>query len=113
MILLRGIAVWVVIILAETVHGVARTLFLEPRVGDFRARQIGVFTASLIILAIALGFARWLRPCSARHLLGVGPLWLFLTLAFEVLLGRFVMGYSWARLTSDYNLRQGGLCRSD
>jgi hypothetical protein len=42
----RAVAIWGVIILAEVVHGIARTLFLQPIVGDFRARQIAVFTGS-------------------------------------------------------------------
>ena len=39
----------------------------------------------------------------------VGFLWLSLTLAFEVLFGRLVMGASWERLASDYNVLKGGL----
>jgi hypothetical protein len=42
-------------------------------------------------------------------LLLVGLLWLFLTVAFEVLFGRFVAGLSWERIASDYNLLSGGL----
>jgi hypothetical protein len=40
---------------------------------------------------------------------GVGILWLGLTLAFEILFGRFVIGASWERLASDYNVIEGGL----
>ncbi|MGL4881608.1 MAG: hypothetical protein ACRC8K_11140, partial [Waterburya sp.] len=36
-------------------------------------------------------------------------LWLGLTVGFEIMLGRFVMGLSWERIASDYNLLQGGL----
>jgi hypothetical protein len=32
--LLRSLAVWTLIALAETVHGTMRTIVLEPRVGD-------------------------------------------------------------------------------
>ena len=53
-ILFRSIEVWLVISVAETVHGIARVTLLQPLVGDFAARQITVFTASLIIVAIAL-----------------------------------------------------------
>jgi hypothetical protein len=41
--------------------------------------------------------------------LAVGVLWLGLTLAFEVLFGRFVVGALWERLAADYNLPEGGL----
>lgn len=52
----RAIGVWVLLILAEVLHGIARNLLLSPFVGDFRARQIGVFTGSFIILALAAAF---------------------------------------------------------
>lgn len=107
--LLKGLAIWVVIILAETLHGVARVILLEPYVGDFRARQIAVFTGSAMILAIAVAAIRWIGAESVRQLIGVGLLWLGLTLGFELLLGRLVMGLSWERIASDYKLFEGGL----
>jgi hypothetical protein len=107
--LLRGFAVWVVMMLAETLHGTARLVLLEPYVGDRRARQIAVFTGSAIVFAIALGTVRWLRATSARQLAGVGALWVGLTLAFELLLGRLVAGYSWDRIASDFDVTRGGL----
>ena len=38
---------------AEVLHGVLRVSLLNRRVGDHRARQIGVFTGSAIILIIS------------------------------------------------------------
>ena len=105
----RALAVWLVIILVETMHGIARTLLLVPVVGDFRARQIGVFTGSALILAIAIAFIRWVQPLRLRDALVVGLVWLVLTLVFEVAFGRFVAGATWARLASDYDLAHGGL----
>lgn len=95
--------------LAEVVHGVARVILLEPRLGDFKARQIAVFTGSAMILVISLATIRWLRAESRLQLIGVGLLWLVLTLGFELLLGRLVMGLSWERIASDYKLFEGGL----
>ena len=105
---LRGLVVWIVIIFAEVLHGTARVVWLEPLVGDFKARQICVFTGMAIILAIASGFIRWIQATSTAQLLGVGVLWLGLTVGFEILLGR-LLGLSWERIGSDYNLLHGGL----
>ena len=88
----RSLAIWLVIICAEILHGIARGIFLVPRVGEFRSNQIGVFTGSIIILVIALVFVRWIGATRPAQLLMVGFLWLGLTLAFEVLFGRFVIG---------------------
>jgi hypothetical protein len=84
-------------------------MFLVPHVGEFRSNQIGVFTGSIIILIIAFAFVRWIGASRPRDLLAVGFLWLILTLAFEILFGRFVMGASWERLAADYNIPRGGL----
>ena len=105
---LRAIAVWVLLMSAEIVHGVARTLFLAPAVGDFRARQLAVIGGSLLVLAISCLTIRWLQPRATRSLVTVGVMWLVLTLVFEIGLGRLV-GYSWNRIASDYNPLDGGL----
>lgn len=50
---LRAAAVWLLIIAAETAHGILRTLPLAPAVGDLQARQVGVPVGSLPGLAVA------------------------------------------------------------
>jgi hypothetical protein len=105
---LRAVAVWLLLMCAEVVHGIARTLWLAPAVGDFRARQIAVFTGSVLILAIVSLTIRWLRAGETRSLLTMGLTWVVLTLVFELGLGR-VLGYSWDRIAADYNLIRGGL----
>lgn len=105
----RSFAVWLVIIAVETIHGVVRALFLAPYLGDFRARQITVFTGSLLILMISCLFIRWLHATTRKSLLEVGLVWLALTLLFEVSLGRFALGLSWENLASDYDIFRGGL----
>lgn len=105
----RSLLVWLVLIGTEIVHGIIRGIFLAPHVGEFRSNQIGVFTGSLIILAIALLSVRWIGASGPFKLLGIGILWTALTLAFEVLFGRFVIGASWERLAADYNVLEGGL----
>jgi hypothetical protein len=109
MFLLRAIAVWLVIVLAESVHGTLRALFLAPAVGDFQSRQLSVFTGSLLILLVAYLCIRWIRAVTAGSLIIVGLVWLALTLLFEVSLGRFLLGLSWERLASDYDISRGGL----
>jgi hypothetical protein len=107
MVFLKGILVWLGLMVAETIHGTARTLWLAPHMGDLPSRQVSFFTGVILILAIATLFIRWLHASNAQ-LLGIGILWAVLTLAFETGLGR-LMGYSWERILEDYNLLRGGL----
>lgn len=104
----RALVVWLLLVVAETIHGIARTLWLAPRIGDFRARQVAVFSGSAIILAIVALFIRWIDPPSRRAALAIGGLWLVLTLTFEIVVGR-ATGASWARIVEDYDLVHGGL----
>jgi hypothetical protein len=108
-IVMRSIAIWLVLICAEILHGILRAIVLVPLVGEFRSNQIGVFSGSAIILVIAYFTIRWIGAKQRSELLIVGFLWLLLTVAFEVLFGRLVMGLGWERFGSDYNLLQGGL----
>ena len=105
----RAFVVWLVLIAAEIVHGILRGLFLVPRVGAFRARQIGVCVASLLILAVACLFVRWIGAAGTKALLGVGFLWLVLFACFEVGFGHYVFGFSWEYLRADYDIPRGGL----
>lgn len=108
-ILLHAFEIWLLISVAETLHGVARIVIIQPMVGDFRARQIAVLTGSLIILGIALFFRNWIPLTARSDAARVGAVWVGLTIAFEVVLGRFVMDLSWARIMEDYNILDGGL----
>ena len=108
-IVLHSLTIWLVLIVAEIAHGILRAIVLVPFVGEFRSNQIGVFTGSAIILMISYLTIQWIRAKRRNGLMLVGLIWLVLTVAFEVLFGRFVVGLSWERIASDYNVLNGGL----
>jgi hypothetical protein len=53
--------IWLVFILAESLNGTARIFWLVPFLGDRLAHQISFIIGSVLILAIATLFARWLH----------------------------------------------------
>ncbi len=106
---IRSLASWSVLICAEMIHGILRAVMLVPLVGEFRSNQIGVFTGSAIILVIAYLTIRWIGAIRTHELLLVGLIWLILTVAFEILFGRYVVGLTWERIAADYNLLNGGM----
>ena len=105
---LRASLVWMLIMLAETGHGVVREVFIAPVIGAMRARQLGVLIGCVLIFIIAWLTARWMNVRTRREQLMVGAFWVGLTLVFEVALGR-ATGASWSRILSDYNPMHGGL----
>lgn len=105
--LLRLLIIWLAIILAETVQGALRTWLLSSQV-EFVGRQISVITGAAVIFAITWMSLRWIRIRTAGGALVAGVVWVALTIPFEIAVGR-VLGFSWARILSDYDLTQGGL----
>ena len=108
-ILARAFLIWLIIAVAEVLHGVARIRLLNRRVGDHRARQIGVFTGSAIILVIAWFSVPWIGASSSGQLLGVGFLWLALMLGSGIGFGILVFRAPWKRIAADFDFRKGGL----
>lgn len=106
---LRATVVWIVIILAETVHGIARIQILEPSVGEFRARQMAVFSGAAIIFLVTRSLIRWIGANGPFALVAIGLCWVVLTIAFELLIGRFVFGFSWQRIAAEYDITSGSL----
>lgn len=105
MVYLRAFLVWLLIIAVETCHGIVRTIFISPTTGDFHSRQLGVFVGALLIFIISLLLVRFINTTKKSTLLSIGLGWVFLTLLFEIILGRLLgLGYSWNRLLADYNL---------
>lgn len=109
MLWLRAIAIWVLLAGIMIAHGAIRESLLTPLVGEFTARQLSVLTGSAVIWFVACLFIRWIAARSTGQLLAVGFLWLVLTLLFEIVLGRVVLGLPWEKVLADLDPFQGGL----
>ncbi len=105
---LRSVLVWLLIAVAESVHGILRIVYLQPRLGDLPARQMSLVSGALIIVVIATLTIRWIGATSVRQQMAIGVLWLALTIAFDIAVGRSVFGYSWERIGADFNPVAGG-----
>jgi hypothetical protein len=104
----RAIAIWLLILAAESTNGTIRRIWLVPTLGEHTSHQIGVLIASALILFIAWLTARWLDARTFKAQLQVGALWVVLMLAFEFGVG-LAMGNSMQRMLIEYDLLRGGL----
>lgn len=107
----RAFALWLAIAVAESLHGVARNLWLLPVVGPQRAHQIGLAVACMLIFAIAWVGIVWVcggRDGNTAQRLQIGLFWVVLMLGFEFALG-IALGVPIARIAADYDPREGGL----
>jgi hypothetical protein len=103
----RATLTWMLIVFVETLHGIAREIFIAPMLGDLRSRQLGVIAGCALVFVIALLTTRWMGARTRRAQLAVGGFWVLLTLAFEFVLGR-ALGAGWERILADYNPARGG-----
>ena len=103
----RALAAWFLIIVAESVHGTIRQLWIAPVMGDLPSRQVGVAVGTAIVLLIAWATIRWIGAETRGAQFRVGLVWVVLTVLFEFGLGT-ALGYPPDRMLSDYNLARGG-----
>jgi len=98
---------WLVLLLLAMVNGIVREATFGKHLPDLQAHQLSTLMAIVLAgLAVWL-FSFWDQPKSLRESLLIGAIWVLLTIAFEFVFGRFVVGHSWERLFQDYNLLAG------
>ena len=104
---LHILSLCVVLAGAETLHGIARTVWMVPRLGKARALKLSALTGS----ALAFGICWLLVPpmqlqgTLAHVLLGL-TLATFMA-AFDLAIGRYVMHKAWHKLWPDFNPASG------
>jgi hypothetical protein len=104
----RAFVVWMFLLVAMFAHGALRAAVLEPRIGNWRARQLSVFSGSLLIFAITFAFSRWMGTGQTELLLRIGVLWVLLTVLLEIGLG-VGLGKPLDEVLADFNVLKGGL----
>ncbi|HEY8197674.1 MAG TPA: hypothetical protein VIG04_11875 [Gemmatimonadales bacterium] len=103
----RALVVWFAVLALASLNGAMRETWLIPRLGDPVGRALStVILCALVYLTTWLTIG-WIHPTRAGEALGIGGLWLVLTLAFEFLAGHYAMGKDWAVLLEDYDLSRG------
>jgi hypothetical protein len=106
-VILRSAAVWGVLLMLAVLNGGVRDTWLSPWLGETTGRALSSVLLSGLILLVTWRTIGWIRPATAREALGIGALWLVLTLAFEFGVGHYGFGKAWSALLADYDLRHG------
>lgn len=104
----RALWMWLVLLVAMVATGLAREALLTPRVGAQASHAWGTLAAMLVAAGLIGWWVRRERPSPAAAL-GVGVLWVALTVVFEFGFFSGVRGRPWQELLADYNLFRGRL----
>ncbi|MFW6376775.1 MAG: hypothetical protein ACOC0F_02265 [archaeon] len=103
-----ALGLWVLTVGLAITNAIFRETVIAPATSELLAHQISTITLiGLIALLSYAYFTRWAFEHTRTELLGVGVLWLGLTVAFEFLFGHYVMGNSWSGLLQQYDLLAG------
>jgi hypothetical protein len=105
--ILRALAVWCLLVVLAMLNGGVRDTWLSPRLGDSIGRGISTLTLCALILLATWATIGWIGPATRRGALGIGAVWLALTLAFEFGVGHYGFGKPWRELLADYDLSRG------
>lgn len=106
---IRILLLWAAIIPLAVANGMLRDAVLVRQFGQCRARTVSGLTLSAIILAWTILTIPWIPLPGPMPYVGVGLLWLALTVAFEFLFGRLVAKKSWQELLRAYRFEGGDI----
>lgn len=102
-----AVGAWLVMVILAILNATVRELFVTPAVGDYRAHVISTATLLLALAALVAVYVARGPEHTPDEYRAVGVLWAGLTVAFELLFGRYVAGDSWASLFGQYDVTAG------
>jgi hypothetical protein len=105
--LLRIAALCVVLAGSETLHGIARTTLIIPRIGKARAIKLSAVTGTLLALAICWLLVPGINLQSSSAHLMLGVVLASFMASFDIALGRWLMRKSWVKIWPDFDPRTG------
>ena len=105
---LRHFVAWFpMIILAFANATVREAMYRRRYAGELAAHQLSTLTLCILVGIYVWVLRRYSKPESSDQAVGVGLMWLVMTVVFETGLGRYVSGNPWRQVLRDYNLLEG------
>ena len=108
-VLVKAAVLWFTILALAMANGIAREKLLVAALGPFAAQVASGIILSACIFLVALAAAPWYGRLASAQWLGVGALWLAMTLVFEFGFGRLVLHKTWAELFEACTFKGGNM----
>jgi len=107
--ILHVAGLFVLVAASEMLNGIARTVFLNRRVGVVNAKRISLLPALALCLLICYYYVPFLHIRTDTGLLVLGvSLSLFMGM-FDIVVARFIVKARWETIMDDFNIRKGNL----
>ena len=98
---------WFPMFVIALANATIREVVYKRYVGELAAHQISTLTACILVAVYVWVLSNYLGIQSAGQAIGIGLMWLIMTVAFEFGFGHFIVGDPWSRLLHDYNVLHG------
>jgi len=107
--IMHVIGLFILVAASEMLNGIARTIFLNKRVGVRNAKRISLLPALALCLLICYYYVPFLHIRTDGGLLALGiSLSLFMGM-FDIVVGRLIMKARWETIREDFDIRKGNL----
>jgi hypothetical protein len=98
---------WFPLVIIAVVNGAIRQIAFQKSLGELHAHQLSTAIGITLFGVYIYWLIRRWKPDSYGEAIRIGLLWMFLTIGFEFMLGRLILGRDWSLLLNDYNICEG------
>jgi hypothetical protein len=98
---------WFGLVVLGLLNATIRQVVYARYLSELAGHQISTLTLAVLVGLYAWALSGFLKLSSPGEAIGVGLMWMVLTIVFEFALGRYVVGDSWGTLLRAYNLLEG------
>lgn len=105
--MVRVLALCVVLAGAETLHGIARTVLLVPRVGKELALKLSILSGSALAFLVCYFLVPGISLTTLPQHLALGFFLALFMASFDIALGRWLLRRSWSKVLQDFNPSTG------
>jgi hypothetical protein len=103
------ICFYILVACGETLNGIARTVFLNKRVGAPKAKRLSMISALSLCLLICYFYLPLLHIETDKGLLLLGISLSSFMAVFDIVLARFVARARWEAILDEFNIFKGNL----
>ena len=103
----RALALCVALAGTETLHGIARTVLLVPRLGKELALKLSIFSGSVLAFLVCWFLVPGIGLTTLPEHLALGLLLALFMASFDVALGGWLLRRKWSNVLQDFNPSTG------
>ncbi|MBF0413905.1 MAG: hypothetical protein HQK70_14510 [Desulfamplus sp.] len=107
MVYIKIISLCIILAGVETLHGITRTIFIAPKIGNKQAKQYSVISGTVLAFVVCYIFVPELDIDVDHQLILLGLTLSGFMAIFDIILAKFVVKQKWQKVMSDFNPAEG------